>query len=575
MTPVEQIKDKLELVQFLKGYVELKPAGKNQKANCPFHKEKTPSFMVSPERQMWRCFGCGEGGDIFKFVMRYENLEFYEALRVLAEKAGVDLKRTSSADQRQLNNLYELVAAAKDIFQAHLKTSKEAVAYLKERHLTGETAKEFELGFSPDQPDTVTVELVNKGFRMEDIVRAGLTIKTERGKYLDRFRGRIMFPIHNHFGKPVGFTGRVLPGADDRFGKYVNSPETPLFNKSRVLYGFWKSKKLVHEASKGLLVEGQMDFLQLWQNGIRNVVATSGTALTRDHLRALGRVANEVIVAFDKDEAGLKAAERVIDMAGAEDFSVLVIDLGKYKDPADAAEADLEFVKKAIGEARPAMEHYLDYYLPSTVTSVKDKKVAVRSVLGKIAGLSSGVERSHWLRELSYRVATPEKDLSAEMDVLQSGVETEEVSSGVSLENRKLTRRDVISEEVIYIASCREDLREKIEKYISLMPELYGQVIAAMQGKVEPAGEVKEMLEFLSLHPGVELKGIGDLEALELDRLFRELELEGIEGAKKKLKGEILVAERAGENKVLEAKLKEFDDISRKMQHIKHAKSNS
>ena len=178
MTPVEQIKDKLNLVEFLKGYLELKPAGKNQRALCPFHKEKTPSFMVSPERQMWRCFGCGEGGDIFKFVMRYENLEFYEALRVLAEKAGVDLKRTSSADQRQLNNLYDLIATAKDLFQEHLKGSKEAIAYLKERHLTGQTAKEFELGFSPDLPDAVTVGLMNKGFRIEDIVRAGLTIKT-------------------------------------------------------------------------------------------------------------------------------------------------------------------------------------------------------------------------------------------------------------------------------------------------------------------------------------------------------------------------------------------------------------
>ena len=575
MTPVEQIKDKLNLVEFLKGYLELKPAGKNQRALCPFHKEKTPSFMVSPERQMWRCFGCGEGGDIFKFVMRYENLEFYEALRVLAEKAGVDLKRTSSADQRQLNNLYELIATAKDLFQEHLKGSKEAIAYLKERHLTGQTAKEFELGFSPDLPDAVTVGLMNKGFRIEDIVRAGLTIKTEKGKYLDRFRGRIMFPIHNHFGKPVGFTGRVLPGADDRFGKYVNTPETPLFNKSRVLYGLWKSKKPVREAKKALLVEGQMDFLQLWQNGITNVVATSGTALTRDHLRALGRVAEEVVVACDKDEAGLKAAERAIDMAGAEDFSVLVMDLGDYKDPADAAEADPEFVKKAIAEARPAMEHYLAYYLPATVTSAKDKKMAVRSVLGKIAVLPSGVERSHWLRELSYRVATPEKDLVSEMEALQSGVEIQETASSTPAEHRKLTRQDVICEEIIYIASSREDLREKIESHTNLMPELYRDVFAALQGKAEPMGEVKEMLEFVSLHPGVEMRGVGDLEAKELERLFQELELEHLDLITKKLKGEILVAERAGEQKVLDGKLKEFDDISRKMQHIKHAKSNS
>ncbi|MCR4260746.1 MAG: DNA primase [Candidatus Colwellbacteria bacterium] len=575
MTPVEQIKDKLDLVQFLKGYLELKPAGKNQRATCPFHKEKTPSFMVSPDRQMWRCFGCGEGGDIFKFVMRYENLEFYEALRVLAEKAGVDLKHGSSADQRQLNNLYELVSAAKEIFEEHLKSSKEAIAYLKERSITGQTAKEFELGFSPDQTDTVTMGLVNKGFRMEDIVRAGLTIKTERGKYLDRFRGRIMFPIHNHFGKAVGFTGRVLPGADDQFGKYVNTPETPLFNKSRVLYGYWKSKKLVREAKKALLVEGQMDFLQLWQNGITNVVATSGTALTRDHLKALGRVADEVVVAFDKDEAGLKAAERAIDMAGAEDFSVLVMDLEKYKDPADAAQADPGFVKKAISEARPAMEYYLNYYLPPTVVSAKDKKVAVRNVLGKIAVLSSGVERSHWLRELSYRVATPEKDLASEMEILQSGSEGQGVVPDAPREPRKLTRQDVICEEIIYIASSREDLREKIEKYTHLMPALYKEVFAAMQGKTEPVGEVKEMLEFLSLHPGIGLKGIGDLESQELERLFQELELGHMESLKKKLKREILVAERAGESKILDVKLREFDDISRKMQHIKHAKSNS
>ena len=234
-----------------------------------------------------------------------------------------------------------------------------------------------------------------------------------------------------------------------------------------------------------------------------------------------------------------------------------------------------EFVKKAIAEARPAMEHYLAYYLPATVTSAKDKKMAVRSVLGKIAVLPSGVERSHWLRELSYRVATPEKDLVSEMEALQSGVEIQETASSTPAEHRKLTRQDVICEEIIYIASSREDLREKIESHTNLMPELYRDVFAALQGKAEPMGEVKEMLEFVSLHPGVEMRGVGDLEAKELERLFQELELEHLDLITKKLKGEILVAERAGEQKVLDGKLKEFDDISRKMQHIKHAKSNS
>jgi len=576
MTPVEQVKDKLDLVEFLKGYLQLKPAGKNFKATCPFHKEKTPSFMVSPERQLWRCFGCGEGGDIFKFLMRYENLEFYEALRVLAEKAGIDLKRTSSADQRQLNNLYELVAAAKDIFESKLRGSKEAIDYLKGRGLTGKTVKEFEIGFSPDKADEVTVELVNKGFRMEDIVRAGLAIKTERGKYLDRFRGRIVFPIHNHFGKPVGFSGRILPGAPDSLAKYINSPETPLFNKSRVLYGFWMSKKPIREASKALLVEGQMDFLQLWQSGINNAIATSGTSLTRDHLRALARVAEELVVAFDKDDAGMKAAERAIDMAGGEDFTVLVMELGKYKDPAEAAVADTKFVKEALEKARPAMEYYLDYYLsPEKSYSAKETKLAVRNMLSKIATLSSGVERSHWLRELSYRSLTPEKDLVDELEQVKEGVSQGEEVATETKEKRQLTRHDLVAERIIYVASAREDLREKAGEGLDMMPELYKQVFAALTGGSNSTGEVKEMLEFLSLHPGIEPGDVGDPEATELDRLLQELELEYLDIIRQRLRREVLAAERSGDSDALENKLKEFDDVTRKMQHIKHAKGGS
>ncbi|MDZ4231172.1 MAG: DNA primase [Patescibacteria group bacterium] len=576
MTPVEQIKEKLDLVEFLKGYVQLKPAGKNHKGLCPFHQEKTPSFMVSPERQMWRCFGCSLGGDIFKFLMLYENLEFYEALRVLAEKAGVDLKRTSSADQRQLNNLYELVATAKDIFEAKLRNSKEAIEYLKGRGLTGKTVKEFEIGFSPDKFDEVTVELVNKGFRMEDIVRAGLTIKTERGKYLDRFRGRIMFPIHNHFGKPVGFSGRILPGSSDTLAKYINSPETPLFNKSRVLYGFWQSKKPIRQESRVLLVEGQMDFLQLWQEGVENVVATSGTALTRDHLKALGRVAEELVVAFDQDDAGIKAAERAIDMAGGEDFSVLVMELGKYKDPAEAAADDPGFVKEALKKARPAMEYYLDYYLnPEKSYSAKDKKVAVRNMLSKIAALSSGVERSHWLRELSFRSLTPEKDLISEMEAPLEGEGSPVGTEEKAPKDRRLGRKDAIAERIIYIANSREDLRGKVEEALELLPDFYARVFAAVVGEVEATGEVKEMVEFLSLHPGFELEGVGDLEAQELDRLLQELELEYLDAIRQNLRREVLAAERSGDSGILDKRLKEFDDVTRKMQHIKHVKGGS
>ncbi len=577
MLPSEEIKEKLDLVEFLKGYIELKPAGRNYKGLCPFHNEKTPSFIVSPERQIWRCFGCGEGGDIFRFLMRYENLEFYEALRVLAEKAGIDIKKGVSADQRQFNTLYEINNTAKDIYKEKLKNSKSAVDYLKSRKLNGETASEFEVGFAPPGFDAVTVELVNQGYRMEDVVRAGLTVKTEKGRYLDRFRNRIMFPIHNHFGKVVGFSGRVMPGEKEEIAKYLNSPETPIFNKSRVLYGFWQSKKPIRQEQKALLVEGQMDFLMLWQGNVKNVIATSGTSLTQDHLRSLGRVTNNLVLAFDSDEPGLMAAERVIDIGGARDFNVFVLDLGKYKDPAEAAEREPQFLKKAITEAKPAMEYYFDYYLKEDVLkTAAGKKKVIRKVLEKVANLSSGVERVHWLRELSYRVSIPEAELLTETEML--GPEKEEgdeyaVQSGN--ERRKLARPELIAERILHILSNRADLGEFVVSYKEYIPGIYLQIYEAFINKQELAGEAKEIMNLISLYPDYdETFRVGDVRKEELETLLGELEFEHLNIIKERLRREILVAERQGELEVLSKKLKEFDDTTRRMQDIRHAKEN-
>lgn len=211
-SPIQEIKDRLDIVEFIRSYIPLLPAGKNFKAICPFHKEKTPSFMVSPERQTWHCFGaCSEGGDIFKFLMKYENLEFYEALKVLAEKAGVELKKISPAEHKQFGVLYEINESAKVFFQKELERSSEAKNYLKGRGLKDETIKEFELGFSSAGFDNLNHYLIKSGYDIKDIERAGLNYKTKQGSYVDRFRNRIMFPIYNHFGKVVGFSGRILP----------------------------------------------------------------------------------------------------------------------------------------------------------------------------------------------------------------------------------------------------------------------------------------------------------------------------------------------------------------------------
>ncbi|MBU2101513.1 DNA primase, partial [Patescibacteria group bacterium] len=557
--------------------LEVKQSGRNYKALCPFHNEKTPSFMISPDRQIWRCFGCGEGGDIFRFIMRYENLEFYEALRVLAEKAGVDIKKGASADQRQFNTLFEIVSTAKDIYKKELRESKKAIDYLKERKLVGKTVADFEVGFAPASSDTVTVKLIKEGYRIEDILRAGLSIKTEYGKYIDRFRNRIMFPIHNHFGKVVGFSGRVMPGERDDIAKYINSPETPIFNKSKILYGFWQSKKPIRKEQKALLVEGQMDFLMLWQRGIESVIATSGTSLTRDHLRGLGRVTNNLVLAFDNDEPGLMAAERVIDMAGARDFNVLVLGLGKYKDPAEAAEGDAEFLKKAIKEAKPAMEHYFDYYLKEEdIKSAAGRKKGIRKVLEKIANLSSGIERVHWLRELSYKVSVPEVELASEMEAFGVVVDEsrEDVIEGQEVK-RKLTRPELIAERILHILSNREDLGESMVGYEDFMPGIYRQIYEALVKKEELLGEAKDIMNLISLYPEFdESFGLGDLDKEEFDTLTKELKYEHLSIIKENLRREIMVAERQNQEKILNEKLKEFDDITRKMQDIRHAKAN-
>ncbi|MDD5710622.1 MAG: DNA primase [Candidatus Colwellbacteria bacterium] len=576
MLPSEEIKEKLDLVEFLKGYVELRPAGRNYKGLCPFHNEKTPSFIVSPERQIWRCFGCGEGGDIFRFLMRYENLEFYEALGVLAEKAGIDIKRGASADQRQFNTLYEINNAAKDLYRDKLKTSKLAIDYLKGRKLEDKTVSEFEVGFAPQGFDAVTIELINQGYRMEDVVRAGLTVKTEKGRYLDRFRNRIMFPIHNHFGKVVGFSGRIMPGGDSEMAKYINSPETPIFNKSRVLYGFWRSKKAIRQERKTLLVEGQMDFLMLWQRGIENVIATSGTSLTQDHLKSLGRVTNNLVLAFDSDEAGLMAAERVIDMGGARDFNVLVMGLGKYKDPAEAAESDPQFLKEAIAGAKPAMEHYFDYYLKEeALKTAANKKEVIRKVLEKIANLSSGVERVHWLRELSYRVSIPEAELLTETEMLALETEPEEYIAQDNQEKRKLSRSELIAERILHILSNRDDLSECVTSYEQYIPETYLQIYKAIINKQELTGEAMEIMNLVSLYPDYdEALRVGDIRREELEALLGELEYEHLNTIKERLRREILIAERRGELEAVNEKLKEFDDTMHRMQDIRHAKEN-
>ena len=419
---------------------------------------------------------CGLGGDIFAFLMRHENLEFGEALRMLAEKAGIEIGRLGQADYKYLDLLYGLNDLAKDFFERELENFEPAKSYLKERGLGEETIQEFELGFAPNSAETLNLHLLNLGYRPEDIVSAGLSLKTERGKQIDRFRGRLMFPIQNHMGKVVGFTGRILPQFDTgELGKYVNSPETPIFNKSRLLYGFSKTKNFIREEKAAFLVEGQMDMLMSWQAGIKNVVATSGTALTPDHLRTLKRFTDQIILSFDNDEAGFSAGERAIDLADTNDFQVKVAMFGDFKDPAEASLASPDYLKKSVAEAKPAMEFYFKRYLPGgpILKLTRSELKNLRTVLSKIKLISSPVEQNFWLKELSKRAGLEEKVLAEEAEKIEvkAGEATERGEIEERLPDEKFSRRDLISQHILSAALAKSDFNLVVGELEYFSPE--------------------------------------------------------------------------------------------------------
>ncbi len=569
--PSEKIKEKLDVVDFIKNYVELKPAGRNWKGRCPFHQERSPSFIVSKDRQIWHCFGCAKGGDIFKFLMEFENLEFREALKILAEKAGIELRSLSPEEYRQFGVLYDINEAAKEYYLESSKLFPIAHNYLLKRGLKDETMNEFEIGFAPNEFDKTTTHLIKKGFKVDDIIRAGISFRSDSGRVGDRFRGRIMFPIHDHSGKVIAFSGRILPELESKtdMGKYVNSPETQIFNKSKTLYGFWKSKKYIRDSRTALLVEGQMDFLMAFQSGVKNLIATSGTALTIEHLKTLKPIADRIIISFDNDSAGVMAAERGIDLLGEADFNVAVLNLGPHKDPADAALADPAFLPKAMAEAKSATNFYFERYLKGDL--IREKK-NIRVVLSKIKKLYSPIERANWLRELSHLTSMTEKDLREEMDKLASettpGASREQLAKTGSPKN--LTRPELLVGRILSLTSLRNDLVDALDSYLEFFPADYLKVYKVLH-KNDPADpEINGMINLITLKSAMEMPSDPKDQEEELTNLLHDLEIENLKEIQKEVQRELMLAESKGDEERLIERMRKFDDIAKKMQNIKN-----
>src|SRR3989344_570416 len=382
---VSKIKDRLDVVDVISGYLKLQKTGINFKARCPFHNEKTPSFVVSPERQVWHCFGCSKGGDIFSFIQEIEGVEFIEALRILATKAGIELDvsaRGGSAfgGKDDKTKLYEVCEAATKFFEKQFSsnTGKLALDYLKNRGVTDSTIKEFRLGFAPNDWNALGTFLKNCSYSENEIVEAGLAIKrtndqqlttNDKGIY-DRFRSRIMFPISDLNGRIVGFTGRIFEEGSSVVGrkssvdvaKYINTPQTKIYDKGKILYGLNKAKMDIKQTDQCILVEGNMDALMSYQAGVKNVVASSGTALTSSHLILLHRYTTNLGFCFDTDQAGAMATKRGIGLALSQGFNIKVVEINdkECKDPADLVRKNSDSWSKAVGQAKPVMEFYFD-----------------------------------------------------------------------------------------------------------------------------------------------------------------------------------------------------------------------
>lgn len=571
---IEAIKQKIDVKDFVGGYVSLKPAGRNLKGICPFHKEKSPSFMVNPERQIWHCFGCGKGGDIFKFLMQFENIEFIDALKVLADRAGIELKRVGTSDQKKYEALYEINRIAKDFYRSALNdelTGKIALDYLRSRGLKDETINEFELGVAPAGGDNLLRHLTKLGFVLADIERAGLVFKTDRGTYYDRFRNRIMFPLHNHFGKVIGFTGRVHPGEESpEVGKYVNSPETPIFQKSKLLYGFWKTKNAVREASCAVLVEGQMDFLMAYQDGVKNLVATSGTALTDEHLKLIRRLAENIILSFDNDSAGKAAAERTIDLSQVNDLNtkVIVFDDPALKDPADIAKAKPGHFAELIKKAIPAMEYYFLYYGIDSSAEISFRKKAIRQSLAKIKQISSPVEQHQWIALLAQRTSVPESALLAEMASIpvdaKAGGQVVVHQTEHILET-PVNRIDRVVRRILSIALNDKTVLQRALDAKVLFPDRYKKILEYVgQGSQGVAiGDSAIPADLLGTVNLMYLESGFDPAPREVEDLFAELDRTGKTVKRKEVQEKIRKAELEHNEAEVVKLLEEFKALSR------------
>ncbi len=473
-SPVEKIKERLSIVDVISSYLTVEKAGKNYKAKCPFHNEKTPSFFISPERGSYYCFGCGAKGDIFSFVEHFEGTDFLGSLKILAERAGVELSAYKSKIKDKTDMYYEIMEEATEYFEKVFAGNMEARSYLVNRGLNDAFIKSFRIGYAPESWNSIHDYLINKGYKKEDIEIVGL-IKRKDNRYYDRFRGRIMFPISDSSGRVIAFSGRIFKkesGSAIEEAKYLNSPDTPLFNKSNVLFGLDKAKGAIRSRDYSIIVEGQMDLILSHQAGLNNTVAVSGTAFTDttvdneskiNNLGLVRRLSSNIIFSYDGDDAGIRAASRSALIALSLDMQVKVAVLPIGKDPADLIHEDQNKWKEIIKNSVNIVSFHLDRICKST-NDIRIRGKKIREIIFPfMLMIKSSIEKSAYINEIHTKTGIAEdaiiedyknyeKTNSANVDLLKDKPkETKDTNS----------RRDRLEKKLFGIIFWQKEVKEQ------------------------------------------------------------------------------------------------------------------
>lgn len=522
MDAVEEVKSRVAIEDIVAEYVQLKRAGRNFKGLSPFNDEKTPSFVVSPEKQIWHDFSSGKGGNVFSFVMEMEGLDFRGTLELLARKAGVDLDQyggRSSSNTKLKERLYQASELAAKFYQVQFSKNKSTLDYvLSERGFTKQTALNFRLGYAPNNGTALIDFLKKQGFTDDEVQKAGLSAKRYKGVG-DMFRGRLMIPLQDQGGRVIGFTARQLD-SDPNAPKYINTPATLLYDKSRHVYGLHLAKDTIRKSGFAVLTEGNLDVIASHQAGVANTVATAGTALTEPQLKTIGRFAGDIRLAYDADKAGMNATERAIPIASKVNVSLSIINLPEGKDPDELIHEEPRLWEEAVGNNQYALDWLIERYQSQLdLGSGQGKRRFSDILLPTIRGLADPVEQDHYLQEVA-------KLTGVRVEALDNKLATD--APKTFLKNRKTKNSVQLEQEQLEWAKTQDHLLA-----LALMrPELRDQ-LDTLDTEMLPQESAQTILQYLQAHPDFDgkitplLQPIADyvkILSLQYEALFIDLD---------------------------------------------------